>query len=101
MSDISFHQPVMTSDGKQLGSAQKILRNFEAEGVATQPYEAFLKVFNFETGDSYFVPLEYISAENENGNVALSITMKQVNKMLLTNMPRTVAYGQVVAETLG
>ena len=101
MSGISYHQPVMTSDGEQLGLAQRILRNFEAEGVSTQPFEAFLKVFNFESGDSYFVPLEYISAETNGDSVALNITMRQVNRMLLSNMPRTVAYGMVTSEALG
>ena len=100
MSGISYHQAVVTSDGEQLGSAQKILRNFEAEGVSTQPFEAFLKVFSFVSGDSYFVPLEYISAETNSDQVTLNITMQQVNRKLLTNMPRTVAYGQVTEEAL-
>lgn len=87
--NIQFHSPVMTKDGKQLGLAQRILRSNNPE-IEVSPYREHLKVFNFEMGDAFFVPLTFVSADAKRVN--LSLTFQEVLNGAFSNMPRYIAY---------
>lgn len=87
----------MTKDGEQLGLAQRILRSTNPE-IEVSPYSEHLKVFNFEMGDAFFVPLKFVSAENN--TVALSLTYQDVLNEAFSNMPRYIAYDDYEATEL-
>jgi hypothetical protein len=95
--DIQYHTPVMTKDGELLGLAQRILRSTNSE-IEVSPYNEHLKVFNFEMGDAFFVPLNFVSADG--GKVTLSLTFQGVLNGAFSNMPRYIAYDDFEATEL-
>ena len=62
--DVNFHDPVMTSDGKMLGVAQRIYRTSEDDPIETSIYNEHLKVVNMQTGEDFFIPLEFVGNRN-------------------------------------
>lgn len=84
---------VVTADGYQLGLARNLHHRPEAEvNVEEQLYPTYLKVENFELGDDFFVPLEYIvDRDPETGTISIDATMKQVLKYTWSRMPEFVA----------
>ncbi len=102
--DIQFHSPVITKDGEQVGLAQRILRSTNAE-IEVSPYSEHLKVFDFAMGDAFFIPLQFISAETQDGaaksgQVTLSLTYQQILNEGFSNMPRYIAYDDYAATEL-
>lgn len=87
----------MTKDDVQLGLAQRILRNTNPE-IEVSPYSEHLKVFSFEMGDSFFVPLTFVVPKA--GKVTLTLTYQQVLNGAYSNMPRYIAYDDFVATEL-
>ena len=87
--DIAFHTPVMTKDGEQLGLAQRIYHSTNPE-IEVSRFHNHLMVFDFSTGDSLYVPLDFVSAEGE--TVQLSLEYQEILNRSYSNMPRYVAY---------
>ena len=98
---IKFHEPVFSADNIEIGSAQRIYHvNHEQYGVAIEPYTAYLKIFSFTSGDSYFIPIEFIDERDAPGLLTARLTMKEIERRMLSAMPRPVAYGEAEPEEL-
>ena len=84
---------VVTADGYQLGLARNLHHRPEADvNVVEQLYPIYLKVENFELGDDFFVPLEYIEGRDaDTGDINVDATMKQVLQYTWSRMPEFVA----------
>lgn len=95
--DVKFHEPIVTKDGHQLGVAQRVYTNEDDTGLETATVEQHLKVFDFETGDVYFVPTRYLGKRNEDG-VPLSINHQTLLNRSYSRLPRYIAY-EVAAVT--
>lgn len=89
--NIRFHAPVMTKDGVQLGLAQSMYRAEPEDGLEVKPYLSYLKVFDFNSGDDYYIPMEFVTESSE--DVSLSLSQKQILAKSMSAMPRSVAYG--------
>jgi len=94
---IKFHTPVVTADGHPLGVAQKIY-HADPDGIETSRFLNYLKVFDFNSGDAYYIPLEYVSTSDD--IVALSINFKTIQSNSFSNTPRSIAYGSAKEEVL-
>lgn len=84
---------VVTTDGYQLGLARNLHYRPEADvNVEEQLYPIYLEVENFELGDDFFVPLEYIVGRDpETGEISVDVTMKKVLQYTWSRMPEFVA----------
>lgn len=93
---------VFTADGYQLGLARSLHYRPEHEvNVEEQLFPVYLKVENFELGDDFFVPLEYIEDRDpETGAINVDATMKEVLKYTWSRMPEFVALMQGRKELL-
>ena len=90
--NVKYHDPVYTKDGDQLGLAMRFHRSTDTEGMETGKYTSHLKLFDFSTGDDYFIPTEFIGSRDSKGGVHLLLTTRAVNNMSLSREPRYVAY---------
>jgi len=84
---------VVTADGFQLGVARSLHYRPEDEvNVQEQLFPVYLTVENFELGDDFFVPLEYIADRDpETGAISVDATMKEVLQYTWSRMPEFVA----------
>lgn len=84
---------VVTADGFLLGLARNLHHRPESEvNVEEQLYPVYLMVENFELGDDFFVPLEYLEDRDpETGDVYVDATMKEVLQYTWSRMPEFVA----------
>ncbi|MGB1250062.1 MAG: hypothetical protein ACPG8W_05470 [Candidatus Promineifilaceae bacterium] len=89
--NVNYHDPVMTADGRQLGVAQRIYRTVEDDPIETTSYNEHLKVISFETGENFFIPLEFIN-DRADGQVSLTLTYREVLNSAFDHMPRYIAY---------
>lgn len=99
MLDVKFHEPVITKDGEKLGVAQRLYIKQDDEEVETQTVESHLKVFDFATGDDYYIPTGYIDARDSEG-VKLSIKFQTVLNRSYSRLPRYIAYESMTVTEL-
>ena len=97
---MKFHADVLSNDGHKLGAAQALFHSRgNVDDIETQPYRRHLKIFNFETGESYFVPTEYLDQSAD-----LTIVVRASHQSILhegwDRTPRYIAYDDAEVETL-
>lgn len=89
---ITFHEPVSSKDGQALGVAQRLYHSTDDQDkLETQPYERHLKLFDFNTGDDLYIPVEYL-ARAADGALIVDLTFRDVQDRTLSRQPRYVAY---------
>ena len=89
--DINFHDPIMTTDGKMLGVAQRIYRTTEDDPIETGIYNEHLKVVSMTTGEDFFIPLEFLGKRSADG-VTVSLSYREVLNSRFDHEPRYIAY---------
>lgn len=84
---------VVTADGYLLGLARNLHHRPEVDVNADdQLYSVYLEVDNFELGDDFFVPLEFIlDRDPETRTINLDATMKEALQLTWSRMPEFVA----------
>jgi hypothetical protein len=92
---------VWTVDEKKLGLAQKLFHRQDGVNPNLQLYASYLKVENFEYGESFYIPTDYISGRDPvSGHLRLSVTNDQVMNHTWFRMPDFVAHEQYDKELL-
>lgn len=88
---------VWTSDNLKLGVAHSLYyRPEEQVRPADQLYAAYLGVMNFELGDDYYVPTDFlqrVDAEQDQARLELTVPMKAVMDRTWSRAPEFVAKG--------
>lgn len=97
--DINHHDSVITTDGKTLGVAQRIYRTIEDDPIETTMYNEHLKVVSMQTGENFYIPLEFVGGRSA-GNVPLSLSYRQVLNNAFDHTPRYIAYSVGTKEAL-
>ncbi len=103
MAELHKKTRVVTADGQKLGEALRIYRNPREEEINPELklFEFYLYVLNLDLPDDYFIPLDYLAGYDEKTREArLKISMRKVEKELLTRKPQFIAIGQAVEEPL-
>lgn len=99
---IKWQDRVVTADGYLLGLARNLHHRPEDEvNAEDQLYSVYLEVNNFELGDDFFVPLEFIlDRDPETRTINLDATMKEALQLTWSRMPEFVALMQGRKEPL-
>lgn len=101
MTTIHFHDTIMTADEQVVGKAQRLYHYDGEEFAEVQGFTHFLKVFNFETGDDFYIPTEFISDRNAaSSTIKLSIPFREIQTRTLSRKPRSIAYDLATVEEL-
>lgn len=84
---------VETADAYLLGVARNLhYRPEEEVNAGDQLYSVYLEVNNYELGDDFFVPLEFVlDRDPETKTVTLDATMKEALQLTWSRMPEFVA----------
>lgn len=98
--DIQRNEAVYTSDDVLLGNAIAVFRRTDEVNPKMKLYAAYLKVFNFEMGDDFFVPTDFIGERSADGRLHLTINMNTVKRETMERMPNFVAFQQGIREEL-
>ena len=98
--DIKRNEEVYTADEMLLGNAIAIFRRTDTVNPKEKLYAAYLKLFNFEMGDDFFVPTDFVGERDADGRLCLTIDMKTVKHETMERMPQFVAYEQGIREEL-
>jgi hypothetical protein len=98
---ITKETEVWTKDGKSLGNAMHLYHRQEEINPQLQFYATYLEIFSFETGERHYLPTDYLSpSEGENGRLAVSLTLAQVEHKTWNRKPSFIASGKAVREDL-
>ena len=93
---------VWTADEKKLGLAQNIFHRLEDINPDLQLYATYLVVENYEFGEVFYVPTDFISEpQEESQRLILSLTRDQILNRTWFRMPNFVASDQARKESLG
>ena len=91
--DIKKLDELWTVDGKKLGLAQKLFHRQDEINPDLLLYAAYLSVENFEYGESFYVPTDFISGrEPVTGRLLLSVTLDQIMNHTWFRIPDFVAH---------
>jgi hypothetical protein len=99
--DLRKLDEVWTSDDVRLGLAQRLLHRTEAVNPALQLYATYLRVRNFDFGDEYYVPVDFVAGRAPaTGHIRLSVPFATVQTQTWTRMPQFVLAGLAESEEL-
>lgn len=92
---IQVRDEVWTSDGVKLGIVNALHHRLTEARPEEQLYGTYLEIYNFELGDDYFVPLDFVALRDaEQGRLMLSVPMKEVLQRTWSRAPRFIAAAQ-------
>lgn len=87
--------PVITSDGMSVGQALAHFERVEGVDPGVKLYAHYLKTFDFDIGDEYYIPAEFVDRFDEvAGKVILNVPMRKVQTETMMRMPRFIAIGK-------
>lgn len=91
--EIRARDEIWTSDGYRLGVARDLhYRPEEEVNPEEQLYAAYLEIVNYELGDDFYVPTDFLAErDEENGRVLLDVKMKDVQQRTWSRAPEFVA----------
>jgi hypothetical protein len=99
--DIKKLDEVWTVDEKKLGLAQQLFHRQDEINPEQKLYASYLEVENFEYGEGFYVPTDFISGRDPiSGHILLSVTTDQVMNQTWFRMPDFVAHRQYDQELL-
>jgi hypothetical protein len=94
-------EEIWTADDKKLGVANAIYHRLEGVNSELRYYADYLHVQNFDYGDDYYIPTDFIAGRNEKtGTVTLKKTFQEVLNNTWTRMPEFILHGQGQIEKL-
>jgi hypothetical protein len=86
---------VVTKDGRFLGKVMSLHHRVDDIDPQLELYAAYVKVWNEEMGDEFFIPTDFVHSKDAATNdFALSVDFKTVEKETWTRMPDFVARGE-------
>jgi hypothetical protein len=92
---------VWTADDVRLGLAHQLFHRSGDPSPQLRLYATYLQVKNFDFGDAYYVPTDYIAGRDPlTGSVRLTIPFRTVLTETWTRMPQFVLAGLVQREEL-
>ena len=93
---------VWTADGKKLGLAQQLFHRLDEINPCVQLYATYLVVENYEFGEVFYVPTDFIAEpQEESQQLTLLLTRDQILQRTWFRMPNFVASDQARKESLG
>lgn len=99
--DIKKLEEVWTAEDKKLGLAQQLFLRQGEVNPELQLYAAYLEVENFDYGEGFYIPTDFISGrDQETGHLILSVTIDQVMNNTWFRMPDFVAHKQYDQQAL-
>jgi hypothetical protein len=94
-------EEIWTAEGKKLGLAKYLYHRQNEINPKLQLYARYLEVENFEYGDDYYVPTDFIEGRDpESGKISLSVSFDEVMKRTWFRMPDFIAHGDSRREEL-
>lgn len=92
--DIRKLDEVWTADGQRLGLAHHLYHRPDGVNPAVGDYGSYLDIANFEFGDDYYVPTDFIAGRDaQTGRVTLSVTFRQIMERTWNRMPFFIVRG--------
>ena len=99
--DIRKQDEVWTTDEQKLGVAMQLFHRTDEINPSLQLYASYLEVENFEYGEVFYVPTDFITErEEESGRVMLGKERNEAMQLTWFRMPEFVAHGQYRKEVL-
>lgn len=85
---------VVSADGYDLGVARSLhYRPADEVNADEQLYAVYLKVVNYELGDEFFIPVDFLQMrEDKNEPVTLTVPVKFVQRRAWSRAPDFVAH---------
>jgi hypothetical protein len=94
-------EEIWTADDKKLGEANAIYHRLEGVNPELRYYAHYLHVQNFDYGDDYYIPTDFIKGRDEKtGSVVLEKTFQEVLTNTWTRMPEFILHGNGQIEKL-
>ena len=94
-------EEVWTADDKKLGVANAIYHRTEGVNPELRYYADYLHVQNFEFGDDYYIPTDFIAGRDDmTGHLKLQDTFQKVLNNTWTRMPEFILHGNGHIEKL-
>lgn len=92
---------VWTADEQKLGIAQSLFHRTDDADPALQLYETYLEVGDFNFGESFYVPIDFIANRQADAK-RVELSKKRDEAMQLTwfRMPNFIAQGHYRKEAL-
>jgi hypothetical protein len=91
---------IWSKDGRRLGLADHIYHRIEEAEPELELYARYLHVFSTEIGDDYYVPLEFIKKDEEDGRFTIDLTMEEAMVKGWSRLPDFVAKDKSTKEEL-
>ena len=99
--EIKLRDEVWTTDEQQLGIAQAPFHRTGDVNPALQLYATYLEVGNFDYGEVFYVPTDFIAdRQADTGRIALSKKRNEAMQLTWFRMPDFVAHGEFRKEEL-
>ena len=91
--EIKKFDEVWTADEKKLGLAQKMFHRQNEVNPDLQLYATYLEVDNFEYGEGFYIPTDFITGRDPvTGHLLLTVTTNQVMNHTWFRMPDFVTH---------
>ena len=98
---ISKLEEVWTADDKKLGVANAVYHRLEGVNPELKYYASYLHVQNFDLGDDYYIPTDFIKGRDpETGLLVLKTTFHKILENTWTRMPEFILHGNGRIEKL-
>ena len=100
--NIKKFEETWTADGKKLGLTQSLFHRENEIKPTLQLYASYVEIADFEYGEVFFVPTDFITARDVDDEGGLKLTVKYDEVMNRTwfRMPDFIAFGQSRKEEL-
>ena len=99
--EIKKRDEVWTVDEQKLGMALQLFHRTGEINPALQLYASYLEVEDFDYGETFYVPTDFIAERQvETGRILLSKKRDEAMKLTWFRMPDFVAQGRSRKETL-
>lgn len=94
-------EEIWTADDKKLGITNAIYHRLEGVNPELGYYASYLHVQNFDYGDDYYIPTEFIKGRDQKtGLIVLEKTFKEILENTWTRMPEFILHGSGQIEKL-
>lgn len=94
-------EEIWTADDKKLGVANAVYHRLEGVNPELGYYATYLHVQNFDYGDDYYIPTDFLKGRDEKtGLLVVQKTFQQILENTWTRMPEFILHGNGRIEKL-
>lgn len=94
-------EEVWSADDKKLGVANALYHRLEGVNPDLGYYASYLHVQNFDYGDDYYIPTDFVKGrDGKTGLLMLQTTFQKVLENTWTRMPEFILHGSSQIEKL-